>query len=40
MNKYRSEEFASVLCNDIRVMGSTLTPQGAQQKILHVSYLD
>lgn len=40
MNKYRSEEFASVLCNDIRVMGSTLTPQGAQHKILHVSYLD
>lgn len=40
MNKYRTEQFASVLANDIRVMGSELTPQGAKHSILHVSYLD
>lgn len=40
VNKYRTEEFASVKCRDIRVMGSELSPEGAKHSILHVSYLE
>lgn len=40
LRRYRTEEFGSVLCGDIRVMKSNLGTGGAEHSVVHVSYLE